>query len=158
MSAQKVSLTNRYLNEGKKLSPLQHRTFMDGIEGAIKHYGAESPTHEIAEHIAAHFNQRHVRILKTKPDSTGLMGFMRKSHALALLRSKGIQLQTNRLTNATQIVKRGLTKSKVQGLTYSDCIKWCKALKLPTKKTEPEMVSELQKLFDGKPANHHINR
>ena len=130
---------------------------MDGIEGAINHYGAESPTDEIVEHIAAHFNQRHVRILPNKPNSTGLMGFMRKSHALALLRSNGMQLQTNRLTNATQIVKRGLTKSKVQGLTYSDRIKWCKALKLPTKKTKPEMVSELQKLFDGKPDNHHIN-
>ena len=107
--------------------------------------------------VAAYFNQAHVKAFNDKPNSTGLMGLMRQPHATALLKAKGIQLQINRLTNASEAVKRGLTKQKVPQLTYKDCIKWCKALGVPTKKTKPEMVADLEKLFDGKPANHHIN-
>ena len=157
MSAQKVSLTNRYLDEGKKLTPKQERVFGLAINDAFEHYGLESRTDNVAEHVAAYFNQAHVKAFNDKPNSTGLMGLMRQPHATALLKAKGIQLQINRLTNAPEAVKRGLTKHKVPQLTYKDCIKWCKALGVPTKKTKPEMVADLEKLFDGKPANHHIN-
>ena len=122
-----------------------------------QHYGIASTTENIAEHITFYFNQQHLEALTDDPKSTGLMGLMRKPHGTALLKAQGTQLQINRITNETMVVKRGLTRANSQQLTYGDCIKWCKALRVPTKKNKPEMVAEQKNLFDGRPANHHIN-
>ena len=123
----------------------------------MDHYGIASKTKNIVEHITSYFNHQILETLTDDLKSTGLMGLMRKPHEMALLKAQGMQLQIKRITNETMVFKRGLTRANVQQLTYGDCIKWSKALQVSTKKNKPEMVAELKNLFDGRPANHHIN-
>ena len=105
-----------------------------------------------------HFQSETCQSLHKGPKFDRAHGLHEESTCHGPVKRKWLSTADERVSKHHNGCQTGpLTKKMVEELPYKGCVGWCKALRLPTKKTVAEMRADLLKLFENKPDNHHIN-